>query len=164
MSDTNVRPKRRHFRYTIGFCLLALISSSRSAFADDSAPEQVKVGVVTGRLVFEGEIPKPRILVQRGSAQKDAKVCAAQANILDESLQVDEKSRGIANAIIWMIRKPSGLKLQPPPKLAKADQPAFDRCRIVPRSAVFRTDQEIKVWGDSVVHNPHTFSIRNPHP
>ena len=162
MLRTSVGRGQRFQMHLAAVLLLSVFCPLSSVLSDDSKLSQ-QVGTITGRLAFEGVIPERRTLIERGAPVKDGKVCAADASIPDESLLIDKESRGIANAIIWMRRKPAGLMLEPAPELAKDDEPRYVNCRIVPHVSIFRTGQEINVRGGKVLHNPHAFTIRNHH-
>jgi len=49
-------------------------------------------GTIKGRVVWEGDVPTPKILVEEGKASKDAEVCGAKQPILSQELLVDPKT------------------------------------------------------------------------
>jgi hypothetical protein len=119
-------------------------------------------GSISGQFVLEGNIPKPKILVQKGQVVRDANVCAV-ANLLDESLVVDKKTKGIANIFIY-IRKVE--KIHPALKMIpkKNLEVVFDQkaCRFIPHAMFIRTGQTVMVKSnDACSHNTHTNPIRN---
>lgn len=75
--------------------LLIFTSSSR---AQDWAD-------LKGRFTFEDKIPKRKVL-DVSERDKVAVGLPADHKILDESLVIDEKTRGIANIMIWIIPDP----------------------------------------------------------
>lgn len=61
-------------------------------------------GSVAGRVVFEGKIPERKVVVAKGASRVriagQPRVFPPE-DVLDESLLVDEESRGVANVMIW---------------------------------------------------------------
>jgi hypothetical protein len=118
-------------------------------------------GTVVGQFVLEGEIPKLPPLVKQGdTAVKNPEVCAKQ-NVPDESLVVDEASKGIANIFVYLQKAPSGMPAElkeSKDKLVKFDQ---ENCRFSPHALILRTDQSIAILsGDPISHNTHVYPIR----
>ena len=58
-----------------------------------------------GRFTFEGKIPQRKIL-QVSERDKAAVGLPADYKILDESLVIDEKTKGVANILLWIIPDP----------------------------------------------------------
>ena len=119
-------------------------------------------GSISGQFVLKGNIPKPIILVKKGQNVKNPDVCAV-ADLLDESLVVDKKTKGIANIFIY-IRKVDkihpALKELPINKL----EVVFDQkaCHFIPHAMFVRTDQTVLVKSnDACSHNTHTYPLRN---
>lgn len=127
--------------------------------ADSSAG---KWGGITGRVVLGGELPTLDSLVNAGGANvKDAAVCAVKS-IPDETVVVDPKSKGIANVVVYLRRKPETIH----PSLEKSSAPTvlYDQigCRFVPHVIVARTDQTMNVVSaDAVAHNTRGTPIKN---
>ena len=123
---------------------------------------QAQWGTFKGQLVLDGDIPKIDPLVVKGnSATKDAAVCAAE-EVPDEKLVVDAASKGIANVVIYLAKKPA--KIHPDLAKSKDKELIFDQkgCRFLPHVMVVRTDQIIKVLSDdAVAHNTHSNPIKN---
>lgn len=119
-------------------------------------------GGITGRVVLSGEQPALDNLVNAGGANvKDAAVCAVKS-IPDETLVVDPKSKGIANVVVYLRRKPETIH----PSLEKSAAPTvlYDQigCRFVPHVIVARTDQTVNVVSaDAVAHNTRGTPIKN---
>lgn len=135
-----------------------LALGASSAHAEDSPG----YGHVTGRFLYDGEPPEPKVFVRKGDPlAKDAPCCAKQT-IYDESLVVDRKSKGIANIFVYLRKA-----LETHPDLKATPQSdvmtAFDGCRMVPHALFARTKQNIR-WRakDACLHNPHDFAIKNP--
>ena len=119
-------------------------------------------GSISGQFILDGIIPKPKILVAKNQNVRDANVCAV-ADLLDESLVVDKKTKGIANIFIY-IRKVDkihpDLKVTPKKKL----EVVFDQkaCHFMPHAMFVRTDQTVLVKSDDACsHNTHTYPYRN---
>lgn len=130
-----------------------------TAPADSSAGEW---GGITGRVVLSGELPALDNLVNAGVAGvKDATVCAVKS-IPDETLVVDPKSKGIANVVVYLRRKPETIH----PSLEESAAPTVlcDQigCRFIPHVIVARTDQTVNVVSaDAVAHNTRGTPIKN---
>lgn len=127
-------------------------------FTTDISANEIGYGKVTGKFVFQGEIPKPEQLFKAGRPPLFLK-----KDLYDESLLVDQKSRGIKNIFIW-IRKFD--TQQTHPKLANSKENVaylkFDQYRYVPHALFVRTDQTIDVSNKDVQnHNYHSFPMRN---
>lgn len=109
------------------------------------------------RFVFGGEPPTPqRILVEKGR------------ELLDETLVVNGKDRGIANVVVWIEAKP-GEKLPVHPSYeasAGGDVAmAFERSRLTPHIVFLRTTQTFKLVNrDQVAFSPKWdfFELENP--
>lgn len=131
--------------------------------ADEGAGSVAGYGNLVGRITYEGDVPSQSVLFAKGAAPKDPDVCGVQA-ILDESLQVDPATKGIADVVIYLAKKPKHIK----PELANAElEPAvFDQknCVFFPHVVPVRVDlnQPLMVLSDdSIAHNTHTFPTRN---
>src|SRR5258708_4530527 len=71
-----------------------------------SGTAQAQWGTLKGQVLLDGEVPKIELLIPKGKADvRDAAVCAAQ-DVPDEKLVVDPQSKGIANVIIYLAKKP----------------------------------------------------------
>ena len=119
-------------------------------------------GTLKGQILLDGEIPKIDPLVVQGNQQaKDAAVCAAQ-NVPDEKLVVDPESKGIANVVVYLAKKPA--KIFPALEKSTVPQVTFDQkgCRFMPHVLLVRTDQTVLVVSDDdAAHNTHTYPIKN---
>jgi hypothetical protein len=66
---------------------------------------QTSYGTIKGRLVWGGpEAPKPKVLQEKGKAQKDPEVCARDESILSQQLVVDPKTKGVAYGFAYIPR------------------------------------------------------------
>src|SRR5690242_20210247 len=83
----------------IGVCAAIGVRVSGEA-AEENAAAEGEWGSITGQFLVEGEVPKRKLLVQRGDADvKDAAICAAD-DILSDAVVIDPKTKGIANIFI----------------------------------------------------------------
>ncbi|WP_373651187.1 MULTISPECIES: hypothetical protein [unclassified Schlesneria] len=121
-------------------------------------------GTVKGQVLLDGEPPAKtqKVLVVKGDAQaKDAAVCAAQ-DVPNESLVVNPTSKGIANVVVYLQKKPA--KIAPSVAKSEKSQVTFDQagCRFLPHVLLVRTDQTVLVLSDDeAAHNTHTYPIKN---
>jgi len=138
-----------------GFSLALMLSLCTSAHA-------AGWGSVEGQIVLDGEVPAPAFLVKKGDMTvKDAAVCAAEG-VPDDSMAFDPETKGIANVIVYLQKKPS--KIHPDLKASAEKTVIFDqvRCNFVPHCLIVRTDQTIICKSDdSVAHNLHTNPFAN---
>jgi plastocyanin len=61
-------------------------------------------GTFRGQIVFEGAPPPPKVLQQKGKAEKNPEICAADGPILEEKLIVDAASKGVKNVLVYFPR------------------------------------------------------------
>jgi hypothetical protein len=119
-------------------------------------------GTIKGQVILDGDIPRIPLLVKKGDlANKDAAICAAH-DIPDEKLVVDPKTKGIANIVIYLAKKPVNVHpnlAQSKDKEVKIDQKG---CLYVPHVMLVRTDQRVRVFSDDAIfHSTHTHPIKN---
>lgn len=117
-------------------------------------------GHVTGQFVLEGAMPKIAVAKIMG---QDANVCAAK-ELPEETLIVDEKTKGIANIFVYLKKDQAPKDIHPDLKTSKEKQIVFDQkdCRFTPHVLLVRTDQEVVVKSDDPInHNTHTHPFRN---
>lgn len=123
-----------------------------------AAEPVVNNGVVVGRILIDGDIPKLNPLIKSGDkAVKDAEVCGAQ-DVPDESLVVGD-NKGIANIFVYLRRAPRGYKAEAVTSPVVLDQ---EGCVFLPHAALIRVGQPVLVKSsDAIQHNIHTFPTRN---
>lgn len=115
-------------------------------------------GHVTGQFVLKGDMPK---IAAAKLGPTDANVCAAK-ELPEETLIVDDKTKGIANIFVYLKKAPKDI--HPDLKAPQQKQIVFDQkdCRFIPHVLLVRTDQEVVVKSDDPVnHNTHTHPFRN---
>ena len=119
-------------------------------------------GTLSGQVILDDNLPNIPSLVVKGNATvKDAAVCAAQ-EVPDEKLVVNPTTKGIANVVIYLAKKPA--KVHPDLANSKHKEVVFDQknCRFIPHVMLVRTDQQVRVKSDDgVAHNTHTKPIKN---
>ena len=138
---------------------LTLAAALTGAWA---APARAQWGDIKGRVVLEGAVPPAKLLVKKGDASaKDAAVCAAQ-DVPDESVVIDETTKGIANVAVYLRRAPSTIHpdLKPDPEVSVVyDQKG---CRFIPHMAVVQAGQTVNILNDdAIAHNTRGNPIRN---
>lgn len=133
-----------------------------AVIAGMSSVANAQWGNFKGQVVFKGDVPKVDVLVAKGQAQKDPEVCAANENVTSQELVIDPKTKGIANCVIYLSRKPTKIHpdLAKPPK----DPIKFDNvnCVFEPHVLVVHKDSAVHaINSDACGHNVKTNMIRN---
>ena len=147
---------RKLFSLTTACAMIALAVTALCSSAE------AQWGTLKGQVVLDGDIPKIAPLVEAGNATaKDSAVCAAQ-EVPDEKLVVDPATKGIANVVVYLAKKPA--KVHPDHATSKEKEVVFDQknCRFSPHVMIVRTDQQVRVKsGDAIAHNTHTKPVKN---
>jgi hypothetical protein len=125
-----------------------------------AAPPKEAFGTIKGRLVWGGkEAPKPVSI----KTDKDPAVCAATQHY-DAKLVVDPKTRGVADAIVYVL-SPKGKNPEAIKALMAADpKPVIDQkaCEFIPHSlAIFKDQQIVFKSSDPIGHNIHYTGFTN---
>lgn len=113
-------------------------------------------GTFSGVVRLHGQLPVLPPLVKKGQAVRDSAVCAATADIPNEQLIVDPKTRGIANVFIYLRRRPADAKSS---ESVPTETLVFTRkdCRSLPHAMLVRVGQKLIVKnGDPVNHSVKT--------
>jgi hypothetical protein len=128
----------------------------------NSNSAEAQWGNVKGQVTVSGDVAPLKLLVTKGDSKvRDSSVCAAE-DVPDESLVVDAKTKGIANVVVWMVKKPA--KIHPDLVKSKEAEVVFDQkgCKFLPHVLLVRTDQKVRVISDDgVAHNTHTYPLKN---
>jgi hypothetical protein len=143
-------------------------AKAADASADGATPTETAAagyGTLVGTVTYDGSPRELPPLVAAGDSTlkpEDQKVCAATA-VPNESLVVNPTNRGLANAIIFLEKRPGNIK----PELAAppAEKVLFDQkgCRFIPHVLIMQIGQPLLVVSDdSIPHNTHTRPKRNP--
>jgi hypothetical protein len=146
-----------------GSALMLLLCNDHpgAASAEDKPASEGEFGTITGQLLLEGDIPGLKPLVAKGDNKvNDPAICAA-ADVPDDSLVVDSKTKGIANTFVYL---PKAGNIHPRLKESATKEVAFDQkdCRFVPHALLVRTDQVVRVKSDdSCAHNTKTNTRSN---
>jgi hypothetical protein len=134
------------------------------AAAPEADPATNGFGTITGRIVFDGEIPERRVLIRVGDEKvkaEDRPICAREER-LDESLIVDAQIHGIANVFVYLPKATRGIH----PRLQASREQHVDadirECRFEPHVLFARTDQAVIVRQlDDCTHNVHEHPKQN---
>lgn len=115
-------------------------------------------GVLAGRITVKGDFSPLAPLVAKGTSAKDAEFCAADMDIPNEKLIVNDG--GVANVVLFMDKAPKAFrKLRMPEKHVVFDQ---KNCTFYPHVLLVRTGQPVHVWNsDGAAHNTHTYPKKN---
>ncbi|MEE2901569.1 MAG: hypothetical protein VYC39_04535 [Myxococcota bacterium] len=117
----------KNTRLFIAFVTVACLTDAKSSLASD--------GVMKGRVIFTGSADKPSKI----TPTTDTSICGLQ-DLVDESLVVDTKTKGLSSAVIWI----AGSKRK---KKSEKESVLLDnyRCRYEPHVLVLHTDQKLKI-------------------
>jgi plastocyanin len=147
-------PKPERSRWLVGVCLaVAWIFPERARAAPSIAATvmsglvgQGPFGTIKGRLVWGGpEAPTPKVLQEKGTAQKNPDVCAKNQSILSQELVVDPKTKGIAYAFAYLPR-PKGTNPDAVQELlSKHSKVELDQknCEFLPHAMTVHQDQTV---------------------
>ena len=120
-------------------------------------------GTIKGRVVYDGDPPEPRVLVEQGAPEekvRDASVCAKHT-IYSEELVVDKETKGIKWAVVWVNRPPKvHPDLEPvPSEPAELNQKG---CVYIPHVLAIRQGQKLIIASeDPIAHNTNIQGFRN---
>jgi hypothetical protein len=121
-----------------------------------------QTGSIEGQFILDGEAPTLPPKVKTGDpTAKDPATCAAD-DVPDESLVVDPATKGIANVIVYLRKKPANMPAMQPPKEKElvVDQKG---CRYFPHVLAVRTDQTVRcISSDPIAHNVNVAPFTNP--
>jgi plastocyanin len=137
--------------------LLIGAALSASALGASTLPVADESGAVTGRVTFDGEVPKPLPPLKIG--EKESEGCCPPGVDIDEtdrSLLIS-KDGGIANVVVTL--EADGFEVDVPEAPFVLDQ---KHCRFEPRVVVLPVGASIEYRNsDDVNHNIHTYSKKN---
>jgi hypothetical protein len=122
-------------------------------------------GSIKGQLVWGGsEIPSPKVLIEKGKAPKDPEVCARDEPIPARELLVDPKTKGVANAFVFLVR-PKGTNPDAVKELiARQPKRELDQknCEFIPYVLALHQDQTLVIKSsDPVNHNVRYAAFTN---
>ncbi len=115
-------------------------------------------GTFSGRVVFKGAAPSPKVMYEKGKAPKQADVCSATGAIMVEDLLIGADN-GIANAFIYLDKPPVGFKATPPTEPIVFDQ---KNCTFLTHALICQVGQPIQITNDDdIPHNTKNFPEKN---
>jgi len=138
-----------------------LVTAKRSSFnvtrgiaGPERAPvggprERGGVGTFRGTILFDGPAPVAAAIDVTKSRDK---FCIANAKLIkDESLIVDPETRGVKNAVVYLLRKPAGYNAPVPENAVRFSN---RNCMFEPRILVLRVGQPVMIANDDATsHN-----------
>jgi len=155
------------FRKRLSACLSAAVAVVGLASVSErpGLAAEGDNGTIKGRLVWGGaEAPAPKNLVEKGQSTKDPAICAADGPIIDRSLVVDPKTKGIKSAFVYLV-KPSGENPDAVKALVskKASVEVDNKnCEFIPFATAIHEEQSIDFKSsDPVNHNVHLSPFTN---
>jgi len=158
----------RRFVGKVGLCLAATaLVAVAPALRAGPPPEPVGggTGTIKGRLVWAGaEIPKAKVEVVKGDPKVKDAVCKVN-QIVSKEITVDPATKGIADAIVYLVKPVGDFGAAQKALLAKTPSVVIDQvnCEFVPYVAVVQKDQKLTFKSsDPVGHNVHLSPFNNP--
>lgn len=131
---------------------------AEAAEATSESSAELPTGSLKGKVTLSGGSPTLPLLIAKGSAVKDAEVCAAE-DVPDERLIVGPDG-AVSNVFVYLSKAPKGAK----PLEVPAEPFLFDQktCKFIPHAVIIPVRQTVKVLSnDTVAHNTHTFPSKN---
>jgi hypothetical protein len=140
---------------------LGIVSTLAVCLAGHGSAAQ-EWGDLTATFVLEGPAPQGAPL----QITKDADFCS-KYNLLDESLTVNPKNKGIANVVAYLYLGKNAAKPAVHPAFQASSEAKIkldnNCCRFAPHVALLRTTQTLLMTNsDSVGHNCKIDSLSNP--
>ncbi|MGZ0174965.1 MAG: hypothetical protein ACKVHE_36175 [Planctomycetales bacterium] len=146
-----------HFRLTAALLAAVIAGLSSQAIAADG------YGDLTGRVLFDGDVPKLLPKVQAGNPSLKIPACCAIDPIVNDSLVINPKNKGVQH-VFFYLKKITKSDIHPDLKKSKAAEIVFDQkaCAFKPHTLVVRTDQQVVVKSDdNEPHNTRTNPFLN---
>jgi len=130
-----------------GVCVVGMALS----FAD--AARAQGWGDIKGQIVFAGEIPAKKDL----KPNKDQAHCLSKGSLWDDTVLIDEKTRGLANVMIWLAPvSGTTMPIHPDLKAVPKEKVVIDQpcCLFIPRITMMREGQVLEIKNSApVLHN-----------
>ena len=145
------------FRLTAAVLIAAFAGLTSQAFAADG------YGDLTGRIVFDGDVPKLLPKVKKDNVAAKLPPCCALKDTPNDSLVVNPENKGVQHVFVYL-KTVSSSDIHPELAKSKEAEVVFDQkeCVFKPHSLVVRTDQQVVVKSDdNVAHNTRTNPIFN---
>ncbi|NQV23328.1 MAG: hypothetical protein HQ518_03080 [Rhodopirellula sp.] len=146
-----------HFRLTAALLVAVFAGLTSPAIAADG------YGDLTGRIVFDGDVPKLLPKVKKDNTALKLPACCAIKDTANDSLVINPKNKGVQHVFVYL-KKVSKSAIHPALKKSKDPEVVFDQkeCVFKPHTLIVRTDQQVVVKsGDDVPHNTHTYPVLN---
>lgn len=118
------------------------------------------LGQLRGRITYVGQPPVKTFWHRKGNRPADFSLSLFRDHdIPRETLVVDSSTKGIANVVVYFVRRPPGYRNAKTPKTALI---TIQHGRFRPRVTVVQTDQTIRVVNrDKTTHNVHVLPKKN---
>ncbi|WKZ19678.1 MAG: carboxypeptidase regulatory-like domain-containing protein [Candidatus Jettenia sp. CY-1] len=135
-----------------------MLGINRATMAAEKAPayQEVEVadgGVIVGTVKFDGDIPAAKAL----KIDKDEQTCGHD-NKQSEELVINGESKGIKNVVVSLVDIAAGKK-------AEVTTTVLDQkeCLFIPHVLAVSVGSSVDLLNsDNVMHNLHSWSIKNP--
>jgi len=144
--------------FIMGSLVLGAVCANQTVTAKAKIPkyEEVEVengGTILGTVKFEGEIPKTKMM----RIDKDRKTCG-HGQKPSQSVVIDADSKGIKYAVVSIDNITEGKPIEK--TTAVLDQ---KECVFIPHVLAITAGSKVDLLNsDNVMHNLHSWSIRNP--
>lgn len=148
-------------------CLAVCALLGHASVPSAAAPpdERGGTGTIRGRVTWAGSsLPAVEDLVAKSRAERDPQVCARERAIADDSLVIEPRSRGIRNAVAYLVdlkgAGPRGMTAH----VAGGARVVVDQknCAFIPRVTAMHQDQELVFTSsDRIYHNIHLSALTN---
>lgn len=138
---------------SLGACVLAGLLAIPSAAAAYEVAPVAEAGSVTGKVLFKGEVPKPKRML----IAKNKEVCGEGYR---EIVEVAVSNGALANAVVVIDGIAKGKAW-----VAQQQKPLLDQkgCRFIPGMMVVTKGGDLDILNsDPVLHNIHTYEIIGP--
>ena len=121
-------------------------------------------GTIKGRLVWDGPLPTPTVLVKKGDRSvKDAAVCSYK-ELIDRKTQINPETKGVPHAFAYLSRPKGSNPERMKELMAQTPTVVIDQkyCEYIPFAAVYVIGQELELKSsDPVNHNVRFSPLAN---
>jgi len=145
------------FRQTAVLLAAVVAGLTTQSFAADG------YGDLTGRIIFDGDVPKLLPKINKNNPAAKLPACCAIKDTANDSLVINPNNKGIQHVFVYL-KKVSKSAIHPELAKSKQAEVVFDQkaCVFKPHAMVVRTDQTVVVKSDdNVAHNTHTYPVFN---
>jgi len=136
-------------------------TSTSSTAAPTAAIKAEGWGTLKGKVLFGGDPPPVKELVEKGKAAKDPEFCAKDAPIPSERLIVDPGSKGVKFTLVYLAR-PTAVN-EDAKKAAASQKIEFDQknCVFEPHVVAVMTGENVLVKSSDQANHNVNFQLRN---